>query len=286
MRLPLCILLSLEFTSCKTQQTISKVETLDTEPQVSEFICRAKGRDGKLLHVNATLTALDGFDTPQSLQIIWRVTNSTGAIYQAGHHQSDGAELTERSTLIKTNSLDATFLFSEVPALVVSGQTTPCTVLLSQSLASIRSGATCNAIGTPSQGWYVNGRLVKHSRSCSTEVLACGTDQMQEGWFVQKKVERVRVTAERCSWRKEKPICKTNNGTSAWYLGDRLVARDDECRQKDIECVPTVKTEGWFTFKRSDPQLLVASECGVKTLSQKTAKNRATTLDASREQVQ
>lgn len=274
MRLLLCITLILELLSCKTSIKESPSESLAPEPQTSEIICRAKGPDQRFLQLNATLTTVEGVMTPTALHGEWRVVTSAGAVFQTGVLQANTSELTQKTTLINIKDISATFLFGETPSLALGTKSSPCMVLQSQSSNSAKSSASCNAIGTPSQGWYANGKLLKHSHSCNTEVLACGSAENKEGWFVQKKMGRVRVAEERCAWRREKPVCKKNmDGTSGWFLSDRLVARDDECSKKSIECTPSTKNEGWFTFRKSDPQLLMASGCNSLPSHQKTAKN-------------
>lgn len=244
---------------------------------MAELICNAKGPDHKILNINATLTSNESTHSISSASIQWRVVTPTGAVYESGVHESNANEIAQQAVAIKTKSVSASLLLDTArPAVEIGGQQTRCTTLMNVSSIkpTIKPAATCNAIGTPSQGWYANGRLVKHSTSCNMEVLACGTSNEHEGWFVQRKIDRVRVAAEQCAWRREKPVCKNKDGTSAWFLGDRLIARDDECHQKSIECVPSPKYEGWFTYRRSEPQLLVASGCGGSISKQRTAKNR------------
>ena len=274
MRLLLCIMPVFGLLSCKSAPKESASEVMAAEPQTSEIICRMKGDDQRILQVNATMTTIEGVVSPTDLRGEWRVVTPGGAVYQTGKLQADTSELKQRTSHIFAKGLSATLVFNETPSLATGTQVSPCMILLSQNSSSAKSNASCNAIGTASQGWYANGKLLKHSHSCNTEVLACGTAQDKEGWFVQKKIERVRIAEERCAWRREKPVCKQiTEGTSGWFLSDRLVARDDECARKSIECTPSAKNEGWFTFRKSDPQLLVASGCNGLPTSQRTAKN-------------
>lgn len=257
------------FFSCKTTLKDADVRTVDADPQISEILCRIKAPDQMFLQVNVQMTSVEGVTSPTALLGEWRVVTSGGAVFQTGKIQAATEELSQRTASITAKNLSARLAFNETPVIRIGDQVASCMVLRSQV-----SNASCNAIGTASQGWYANGKLLKHSRSCNSEVLACGNVESKEGWFVQKKINRVRIAQEHCAWRKEKPMCnRSSDGTSGWYLSDRLVARDDECDKKSIECIPSAKNEGWFTYRKSDPQLLIASGCNGLSPNQKTAKN-------------
>lgn len=289
MRLLFSITLVLAAFSCKTTQTVSEVNSESNISRVSELICRSPIQDQKTFHVSASLTETDNASAASHMLLHWKITNSAGGVYESGQYTATSEELTTHQADIHAEKIQARFNFTARPTLEIGETIAPCTILWTQiqSPTGLKSIATCNAIGTPAQGWYVNGQLLKHSRSCNSETLACGSDPTGEGWFVQKKVDRVRLVDERCSWRKEKPVCKTKEGFSAWYLDDRLIARDDECHQKSIECNSTPsRGEGWIAFRRSEPQLLSAGACSPTGKGPKTAKNRTMKSDSSRDQVE
>ena len=136
-----------------------------------------------------------------------------------------------------------------------------CVQLLTNSKTTPVKPASCNASGTPAEGWYLGGRVIQHTHSCSAETLTCGLTPTQ-GWYVQKKTQRVLAKAERCAWLRDTPICKSGITATGWHLNDRLIARDDECSSKQIECARTgSKKEGWYVFERSVPKLLISGAC-------------------------
>lgn len=292
MRLLFSITLVLAAFSCKTVPTVpSDLNSKTNEAMISELICRTTIQDHKIIQLHATLTEAKNTTAPSQMIISWKVMSISGGTFQSGQYIPNEEERGERQASFSIENHKVQLNFTSAPSIESSGTSTPCTVLWTQVQTSsgLKTLAACNAVGTPAQGWYVNGQLLKHSRSCNTEVLACGNAPNQEGWFVQKKVDRVRIADERCAWRKDKPVCKTKDGFSAWYLDERLVARDDECHQKSIECGSTPsKGEGWIAFKRSEPQLFTIGSCNPlnANTSQKTVKNRATKNDSSRDQVE
>ena len=138
---------------------------------------------------------------------------------------------------------------------------TPCVQLLTNTKATTSNSASCNASGTPASGWYQSGRVLQHSSNCGNETLSCGAAP-KSGWYVQKKTQRVLAKSEKCGWMRETPLCKSGALATGWHIGERLIARDDECSYKQMECGSTgTKQEGWYVFERSSPQLLIASPC-------------------------
>jgi hypothetical protein len=137
----------------------------------------------------------------------------------------------------------------------------PCIQLITNSKTTTAKPASCNAAGTPAQGWYQSGKILQLSSSCNNEHLYCGIAP-NPGWYVQKKHQRILAKGERCGFQRERPICKSENSITGWHLGDRLLARDDECSYKQMECSEVgSKKEGWYVYERSMPSLLIASEC-------------------------
>ena len=136
-----------------------------------------------------------------------------------------------------------------------------CVQLHTNSTAVPVKPASCNASGTPAEGWYHGGRVIQHTRNCSVDTLTCGLTPTP-GWYVQKKTRRVLAKSERCAWLRDTPICKSGTNATGWHLNDRLIARDDECSSKQIECAGTgSKKEGWYVFERSVPKLLISGAC-------------------------
>lgn len=137
----------------------------------------------------------------------------------------------------------------------------PCVQLLTNAKIPTAKQASCNAAGTPAQGWYQSGKILKLSSSCANETLFCGA-YPSPGWYVQKKSQKVLAKAERCGFQREMPVCKTSQSITGWHVGERLISRDDECSYKQMECAGAgTKTEGWYVYERSTPSLLVAGSC-------------------------
>ena len=140
-------------------------------------------------------------------------------------------------------------------------QASPCVQLLTNSKSPTARPPTCNALGTPAQGWYQSGKLIQLSANCAHEALFCGA-MPAPGWYIQKKTQRILAKPELCGWVRETPICKTGPGATGWHLGDRLIARDDECAYKHMECARSgTRLEGWYIYERSSPKLLAAGSC-------------------------
>ena len=136
-----------------------------------------------------------------------------------------------------------------------------CVQLFSRSKATPVKPASCNATGTPAEGWYQGGRIIQHSHSCTGDTLTCGMTPTA-GWYVQKKTHRVLAKGEKCGWVRETPVCKSGSMATGWHLNDRLIARDDECSYKHMECASTgSKQEGWYVFEQSSPKLLISGAC-------------------------
>jgi hypothetical protein len=136
-----------------------------------------------------------------------------------------------------------------------------CVQLLTSSKSVPAKPASCNAAGTPAEGWYQAGRVIQHTRNCSGDTLTCGMTPTP-GWYVQKKTQRVMAKSEKCGWVREMPVCKSGSTATGWHLNDRLIARDDECSYKQMECAETgTKKEGWYVFERSSPKLLISGAC-------------------------
>jgi hypothetical protein len=141
------------------------------------------------------------------------------------------------------------------------GAAVACVSFLTSDENSIAKPATCNAQGTPAEGWYQNGRIIKLSGNCRHEILSCA-DGGQQGWYLQKKTQRVLAKLEKCSWVSEKPQCVAGAQATGWHLGDRLISRDDDCAFKHIECGATdTKKEGWYVFEHTKPKLLISGNC-------------------------
>jgi hypothetical protein len=146
--------------------------------------------------------------------------------------------------------------------------TAPCIYFSTTSSAPNANIATCNAEGTPAQGWYHDGRFVKHSASCTKELLSCG-DGKNSGWYLQKKKNQVLAKLEKCSWMKNSPQCVSKSSVAGWHIGNRLVSRDDNCVYKHIECRKHgTKKEGWYVYEHTKPELLLSESCRT---NQKTA---------------
>jgi hypothetical protein len=138
----------------------------------------------------------------------------------------------------------------------------PCVQLIKNTKVAVAvKPASCKASGTPAQGWYQAGRIIQHSHSCSHEVLSCGAAPIP-GWYVQQKIQRSLVKGENCGWMKKTPVCRSSESVTGWFFDDRLVAKDEKCFNKEIECRSAeTNQEGWYVYERSSPQLLVTESC-------------------------
>jgi len=163
---------------------------------------------------------------------------------------------------------------AKAPLVSSEGQSGSCVRLFASPSRNVT--AHCNAKGTPAQGWYANGKLIQYDTECDSSTLACGV-LGQEGWFAQEKQNRSAVQYERCSWQTQLPVCKENQQGLGWYLDNRLVAKDHDCRKKAIECGTINGHEAWVAYVRSAPKLYSAQSCieAVKQELQKAPRNRS-----------
>lgn len=270
MRLILALTLTVLATSCQTSQTKSHAQNATLH---SELVCSAKIDDLRQVQLTSHVDTL-----PESkvsdITTEWVITTQNGAILQSGTVVSSQVK-THKPLSLDLNGIDVVVSHDTQPTLKTDQETAVCTHLWMGGSDHKSTAASCNAIGTPAQGWYAGGKLIRHTRNCSEEVLSCGSSP-QEGWFVQKKTERVLITSERCAWMREKPQCQNRSGISGWYLGERLLSRDDECRSKVIECNSLGRNEGWIAYKKSTPKLYSADSCFAhkpNSVAQKTSAN-------------
>ena len=136
---------------------------------------------------------------------------------------------------------------------------TPCIQLVVTT--NNQKPANCQAVGTPAEGWYQAGKVIQHSHSCSSELLTCGSAP-QKGWYVQKKTNKKLLKQEECGRQRSGLLCKTMGQVTGWYRDQDLISVDDSCIRKSIECNGIGTTsEGWFTYEKTSPQLLVADTC-------------------------
>lgn len=134
----------------------------------------------------------------------------------------------------------------------------PCVQL---SVSPSQKPATCQAAGTPAEGWYQSGRVIHHIKNCESQTLTCG-NLPTSGWYAQKKLNKSKISTTSCAGQLDLPRCHTIGETTGWYMNDALVSRDAKCAFKQIECVDIGSpSEGWATFERSQPELITADNC-------------------------
>lgn len=134
----------------------------------------------------------------------------------------------------------------------------PCVQL---SISPSQKPATCQAVGTPAEGWYQSGRVIHHFKNCESQTLSCG-NLPTSGWYAQKKLNKAKISTTSCAGKLDLPRCHTIGETTGWYMNDALVSRDSKCAFKQIECVDIGSpSEGWVTFERSQPELITADNC-------------------------
>ncbi len=139
-------------------------------------------------------------------------------------------------------------------------KTVPCVFFVSSDTEKADTAA-CNAQGTPAEGWYYDGRIIKLSATCNKEMLSC-SEGKNSGWFLQKKKQVVLAKLEKCGWTQELPTCRSGSLATGWHIGDRLISRDDDCSYKHIECgKQTTKKEGWYVFEHTKPELFLSENC-------------------------
>ena len=245
--------------SCKTtsQNTAKSLPVPE-----SELLCQAPVEGNHTMHIHMQTLHKGGTDSEQIADTIidWTIKTSTGISIEADRtiienknligHKEEDFTLGKRVLRMKEESY---------PILVSSQGQGQCTQIFVSSPISEKF-PQCNAVGTPSQGWYLGGRVLAHNKTCNAETISCGIST-REGWHIQKKFDRVLLAKERCTWSKDRPQCIGKNNIVGWYLDNRLIARDDECVGKSIECSKIKEGEGWFSFKRSSPLFFAEAKC-------------------------
>lgn len=256
--------------ACSTTRLASELEPARPAYDLS---CQLSIEDGKTLHIyvqslsdvspeispsnsESAVSMKPGIDT----LIHGYIKNKSGTVVASQrqlHEARDVLAESAASFQIAGKSIQVSGL--PAPMISAAGGVGAC-VQIFQTAGSNERSPRCNAIGTPSQGWYLGGKLLRHDRGCHASVLSCGLAK-SEGWFVQRKLDRVLLAKESCSWQKEVPQCTQKNGIKGWHLRDRLVARDDECGGKVAECGFTAEGHGWVAFKRSLPRFYAEGRC-------------------------
>ncbi|MCX6126728.1 MAG: hypothetical protein NTV34_18515 [Proteobacteria bacterium] len=227
-----------------------------------ELLCQTPVEGNHTMHLHMQTLYKKGAEVEQIADTVieWTIKTSKGISIEADRtiienrnlvgHMGEDFRLGKRDLRIKQDS---------IPILVSSQGQGQCTQIFVSSPLSEKF-PQCNAVGTPSQGWYLGGRVLSHNKTCNAETISCGIST-REGWHIQKKFNRVLLAKERCLWSKARPQCVGKNNIVGWYLDNRLIARDDECIGKSIECTKIKEGEGWFSFKRSSPLFFAEAKC-------------------------
>jgi hypothetical protein len=247
-------------TSCKTINKPDVAADSESILSQSELHCRIQlpGENNR----SAVVAAKFPSNSPRLAMVFVKRGESDGAQVIASSVSSDGVIAFEPNPQDKIAiKLDGLPRIGSVFGSFDERQATPCVQLLTNSRTSSAKPPSCNALGTPAQGWYQSGKMIQLSATCEREALFCGAAPTP-GWYIQKKTQRILAKSERCGWLRETPVCKTGVTATGWHVGERLIARDDECSYKHMECVGIgTKAEGWYVYERSSPKLLVAGSC-------------------------
>jgi hypothetical protein len=259
-RLTFIILGILAQASCKTADKAPMASESESLLSQSELHCRIQlpGEN----HRSAIVAAKFPSNASRLAMVFIKRGENEGAQVIASSVSSDGTIVFEPNNQDKIAiKIDGSPRIASVFGSFNENQATPCVQLLTNSRAPSAKPPTCNALGTPAQGWYQSGKIIQPSARCDREVLFCGATPTP-GWYIQKKTGRILAKAERCGWIRDTPVCKTGTTATGWHVSDRLIARDDECSYKHMECVGIgTKAEGWYVYERSSPKLLVAGAC-------------------------
>ncbi len=123
--------------------------------------------------------------------------------------------------------------------------------------------ATCNNIGTGSEGWFINGTLIA-SGACSNKVIACeGVGTGSEGWYTYTKGSSLTLqgfTSVNCA----KSTTQYNCSTNTWYLGSQNLGStaSGSCATDVLSCEPlSATTFNLLTYTISNRALLSLTNC-------------------------
>ncbi|MCX6115985.1 MAG: hypothetical protein NT027_00435 [Proteobacteria bacterium] len=273
MRFAFLPLIFLHF-SCKT---ISKQSDDFKSNQIDEFeqiSCRMKLEKDQILNINvypAISVIKGGFNTQspdhtdenfssssdENFSVAWDIQPRD----QSTQSEQRQIQVTtkDKTARFEINKMNVSLNFANPPQITIQGLTDRCSkILKANSVASKKP--SCNAIGTAAQGWYVDGKLIKHSSDCHLKELACGTLR-KEGWMIFDRSQLVEIDSKNCAWEREMPACDVKSSVKGWYQYSKLVARDDFCDFKSIQCIEGNRGTTWHTFIRRSPQFFASATC-------------------------
>jgi len=78
-----------------------------------------------------------------------------------------------------------------------------------QEQNTLQRRANCSGIGTPAQGWYLSGKLIKHDSNCHTSDMRCSFPFSQsERWVVYDKPFPKDIALDKCGNDRDCKISK------------------------------------------------------------------------------
>jgi hypothetical protein len=171
------------------------------------------------------------------------------------------AKSTLRRVQIRTGKVPAvlsTLSMSALPDIPMR-----CEVLRFSNMSISKVFPACNGAGTPTAGWYIDGRLVSHDATCANKVAACVSGQDADAWQIFTRTNRRAVIYSRCGGEQRMPQCEqAGTAQQGWYFRGQLLSADAQCHLRGISCEELgTKREGWYSHERLQTKQLKAATC-------------------------